>query len=80
MTTHRTVKDPKMADGEISPKVSLPALALFIVGAVLVIAHFVVDDAGGTLLDVGLSAIGASGVTAGVGYTAKVGAVKVPAA
>jgi hypothetical protein len=77
MTT--TLNNPKMADGEVSPKVTWPALALLAIGIVLVALHFLLND-DGTLLDIGLTAIGASGLVGGIGYQAKVGQVQLPLA
>lgn len=54
----------------IAPKVAWPALVLFVVGAVLVVLHFLLDDDNDTLLTLGLAAIGASGITGGVGFAA----------
>lgn len=78
MSTPVVVSDATMADGEVSPKVSYPALILLAIGVVLVVLHFTLDDSDNTLLDIGLSAVGASGLVGGVGYSAKVGLVKVP--
>lgn len=72
------ILNPSMADGEVSPKVIWPALVLLIIGIALVALHFLLDDSDNTLLDIGLSAIGASGLVSGVGYQAKVGRVKLP--
>lgn len=75
----RNILNPRMADGEVSPKVSWPAIALLALGIVLVVLHFVVSDPGNdTFLNVGLSLIGASGLVGGIGYSAKVGRVQVP--
>lgn len=75
----RNIKDPKMAPGEVSPKVTWPAIALLALGIALVVLHFVVSDPGNdTFLNVGLSLIGASGLVGGIGYSAKVGRVQVP--
>ena len=76
--TVQTVKDPKMAKGEISPKVSIPSLILFGLGVILVLVHVFTSDPNSVLLDIGLTAIGASGVTGGVGWVAKVGRVLMP--
>jgi hypothetical protein len=76
----RNLLNPQMADGEVSPKVSWPALALLGIGVVLVVLHFILDDSDNTLLDIGLSAIGSSGLVGGLGYKAKVGRVQVPTA
>jgi hypothetical protein len=57
----RNLLNPQMADGEVSPKVSWPALALLGIGVVLVVLHFILDDSDNTLLDIGLSAIGSFG-------------------
>lgn len=75
----KIVKNPKMASaGTISPKVAVPSLILFGLGAVLVILHVVLDDPGNTLLDLGLAAIGASGVTGAAGFASPVGRVLLP--
>jgi membrane protein implicated in regulation of membrane protease activity len=52
----------------IAPKVAWPSVVLFAVGAVLVVLNFLLQQ--DVLLTIGLAAIGASGVTAGVGYGA----------
>lgn len=65
------VKSNPTANTEgVAPKVAWPTVALFAVGAVLVVLHLVLKDAGDTLLTIGLAAIGASGVTGGVGFVA----------
>jgi hypothetical protein len=79
MTKKRTVNNPKMADGQLSPKVTWPALALLAIGIVLVVLHFILKD-DGTLLNIGLTAIGASGLVGGIGYQAKLGQVQMPLA
>jgi len=64
----------------IAPKVAWPTLILFIAGALLVVLHFVLDDPSDTLLTIGLAAIGASGVTGGVGFAAPAALQKAKAA
>lgn len=54
----------------VSPKVAWPSVVLFCVGAVLVALHFALLDSSNTLFDIGLAAIGASGVTGAVGFSA----------
>jgi hypothetical protein len=54
----------------IAPKVAWPTVALFLIGVVLVILHVVLKESDNTLLTLGLAAIGASGVTGGLGAAA----------
>jgi hypothetical protein len=75
----RTLLNPPMADGEVSPKVTWPALVLLGLGILLVLLSFVLDGLGVDLLDLGITLIVASGLAGGVGYSAKVGRVKAPA-
>jgi len=62
--------NPEAETVGIAPKVAWPAVVLFVIGAILVVLHFVLDDNDNTLLTLGLAAIGASGVTGGVGFAA----------
>jgi hypothetical protein len=48
----------------VSPKVAWPTVVLFGIGAVLVVLHFVLDDTSDDLLNIGITAIGASGLVA----------------
>jgi hypothetical protein len=54
----------------VSPKVAWPAVALFGIGAVLVVLHFVLKDTSDDLLNIGLAAIGSSGLVSGLGHAA----------
>lgn len=77
-----TRKAVQMADKkEISPKVSWPAVALAVIGVVVIVVSAIpslVDHgAQDTLLAVGLSLLGASGIGGVVGFNAPVGRVKV---
>jgi hypothetical protein len=54
----------------VSPKVAWPTVALFGIGAVLVVLHFVLEDTSDDLLNIGLAAIGASGLVGGLGGAA----------
>jgi hypothetical protein len=55
----------------LAAKVAWPAVVLFLIGAGLIVAHFLLDDDyDNTLLHLGLAAIGASGVTTGLGWQA----------
>jgi hypothetical protein len=62
--------NPTAETDGISPKVAWPAIALFAIGVVMIVLHVVTDEDGDTLLTLGLTAIGASGVTGGLGYSA----------
>lgn len=63
-------KNTKVKTVGLSPKVAWPAVGLFGLGAALVVLHFVLKDGSDTLLNLGLAAIGASGVTTGLGIAA----------
>lgn len=57
----------------VSPKVTIPVAILAGLGAVCLVASFLLDES--TLAEVGLSLLGASGVVGGAGYAAKPGPV-----
>lgn len=78
MTSNTVLVNPEMASGEVSPKVTIPALALLVLGIALMVLHFILNDGSNTLLDIGLSLIGASGLVGVGGYSAKVGRVQLP--
>lgn len=63
-------KDKTRRTVGLSPKVAWPAVALFGIGAALIVLHFVLKDDSDTLRDLGIAAIGASGVTGGLGVAA----------
>lgn len=59
-----------------SPKVSLPAIALGVIGVVLLVAGSVIDGLGGTR-EVGLGLVLASPIGAALGFSARPGTVVV---
>jgi hypothetical protein len=75
-------KANQMADGQISPKVAIPALAQLGAGLIFVVLgalpSIVKDgDTRSTLLTLGLALLGGSGLTGGLGFAAKPGSVVV---
>jgi hypothetical protein len=70
--------DPTAETDGISPKVAWPAVALAALGVVMVVLHFVLSEDGDTLLTLGLTLVGASGLTGGLGYKAPAALQKKP--